>query len=105
MNSSSREYIYIILCVTRHNESINDDKNDDLHSSNTCLTCLVNILLTTSQSITNDFTMTRQLWFDHVNSDILLIKYRFYSRRYSRPLVSETWTFYLCLDNYANELT
>ena len=60
---------YIIWFLTRRNESINDDKNDDLYTSSPCLTCSVFVLLMTSQSITDDVTMTRQLWHDHVDSD------------------------------------
>ena len=43
----------------------------------------------TSQSIADDVTMTRQLWRDHVSSDIQLVRYRFYSRRYSRSVVKK----------------
>ena len=64
------ESTYIILFFTWHNKSVNDDKNDDRHTSTLCLTCSVYILLMTSQSIVDDFTMTRQLWHDHVNNDI-----------------------------------
>ena len=60
----------IILFHTRHNESINDDKNDDLYSSSPCLTRSILILLMTSQPIADDVTMTRQLWRDHANNDI-----------------------------------
>ena len=45
------ESTYIISFLTRHNESINDDKNDDLYTSSPCLTCSVFIPLMTSQSI------------------------------------------------------
>ena len=63
----STEYIhyestYIILFVTRHNESINDDKNDNLYTLSTCPTLLGFVLLMMSQSIADDVTMTRQLW-------------------------------------------
>ena len=61
---------YTILCLTRHNEYINDDRNDDLYTSSPCLTCSVFVLLMMSQSIVDDVTMTWQLWRDHVNSDI-----------------------------------
>ena len=61
---------YIILFLTRHNESIIDDKYDDLYASSPCLTRSVYVSLMTSQSIADDVTMTRQLWRDHVNSDI-----------------------------------
>ena len=60
----------IILFLTRHNESINDDKKDDLYTSSLCLTRSVFVLLMTSQSIADDVTITRQWWCDHVNSDI-----------------------------------
>ena len=59
------ESAYIILFLTRHNESINDNKNDDLFTSSPCLARLVSVLLMTSQSIADDVTMTRQLWRDH----------------------------------------
>ena len=64
------EGAYIILFRTRHNESINYDKNDDLHTPSPCLTRSVYVLLMTSQSIVDDVTMTRQLWREHVRSDI-----------------------------------
>ena len=59
---------YIILFLTWLNESINYDKNGDLHRSALCLTRSVYTLLITSQSIA-DITMTRQLGRDYVNSD------------------------------------
>ena len=61
---------YIILFLTRHNQSINDDKNGHLYTSSLCLTCSIFILLMTSQSIADDVTVTKQLWRDQVNSDI-----------------------------------
>ena len=64
------ESTYIILFLTGHNESINEDKKDNLYTSSPCLTRLVFVLLMMSQSIADDITMTRQLWCDHVNSDI-----------------------------------
>ena len=64
------ESTYIILFLTRYNESINDYKNDDLYASSVCLTRLVFVLQMTSQSIADDVTMTWQLSRDHVNSDI-----------------------------------
>ena len=64
------ESTYIILFLTRHNESINDDKNDDLYTFFTSRTRLVFVLLMTSQSIADDVTMTSQLWRNHVNSGI-----------------------------------
>ena len=67
------ESIYIILFLTRHNESINDDKNDDLCTTSSCLTGSIFVLLITSQSIVDDVTMTRHLWPDHVNRDIDLL--------------------------------
>ena len=66
----SRESTYIILFLTRHLESINDDENGDLNTSPPCLTCSVFDLLMKSQSIADDVTITKQLWLDHVNSDI-----------------------------------
>ena len=67
----SQEY-YIILFLTRHNESINDDKNYDLHILFPCLTHSVDALLMMSQLIADDVTMTRQLWCD-ISSDINFI--------------------------------
>ena len=61
---------YIILILTWHNESINDAKNEDLHTSSPCLNHSLYVLLMTSQSIGDDVTMTRQLWCEHVTSDI-----------------------------------
>ena len=64
------ESTYIILFHTRHNESIIDDKNDDLYTSSPCLTLSVFVPLMTSQSIAEDVTLTRQMWRDRMNSDI-----------------------------------
>ena len=64
------ENTYIILFLTRYNESINDDKTTILTHQPQCLTCSVYVLLKTSQSIADYITMTWQLWRDHVNSDI-----------------------------------
>ena len=52
-----QESIYIIVFLTWHNESINDDKND--YTLSVWLTRLVFVLLMTSQSIANDITMAR----------------------------------------------
>ena len=49
---------------------MNDDKNDDLHTSTTCLARLVYVVLMTSQSIVDDVTMTRKLRRDQLNNDI-----------------------------------
>ena len=43
------ESTYIILFLTLHKESTNDDKNDDLYTSR--LTCAVFVLLMTSQAM------------------------------------------------------
>ena len=64
------ETTYIILFLTWHSESTNDDKNDILNTSFSCLTHYIFLLLMTSQLITDDFTIMRQLLRDHVNSDI-----------------------------------
>ena len=63
------ESTYIILFLTRHNDSINGERNDDLYTSSPCLTRSVFVLLMTSQSISDDVTMTRQLC-EHVIIDI-----------------------------------
>ena len=52
--------------VTQHNESINDDKNGDVHTSSPCLTRPVCVLRMTSQSTADNVTLTRQLWGEHV---------------------------------------
>ena len=54
------ESTYIILFLTRHNESMNDDINDGDYTSSPCLTCWVFILLMTSQLIADDVTKTSQ---------------------------------------------
>ena len=64
------ESAYIILFLTWYNDSINDNKNDDLYPSSPCLTRSVFVRLMTSQSIADDVKITRQLWCDLVNSDI-----------------------------------
>ena len=64
------ENTYIILFIKRLAESTNDDKNDDLYTSSSCLTFLVFFLPVTSQSIADDVTMTKQLWRAHVNSEL-----------------------------------
>ena len=63
---------YIILFLIRHNDDKNDYKNENFHTLTLCLTHWVYVLLTTSQSIVHDVTITRQLWRDHVDSDISL---------------------------------
>ena len=72
---------------TRHDESINIAKNDDLHTSSSCLTRSLYVLFMTSQSIGDDVTMFRQVWREHVTSDIKLVRYPSYSRRHSRLVV------------------
>ena len=64
-----------ILFLTRHKESINDDKNDDLYTPSPWLSSSVFVLLMTSQSIADDVTMTRQLWRNHVISNPLDIDF------------------------------
>ena len=59
---------YIILFLTWHNESINNAKNEDLHTSSPCLTRSLYVTLMTSQSIGDHVTMTRQLWREHVKA-------------------------------------
>ena len=48
-DSSSSRVTYIILVPTRQSESKNDDKTDDVHTSNPCLIRSVYILVMTSQ--------------------------------------------------------
>ena len=55
------EIAYITLFLTWHNESINDDKNDNVYTSSPCLIRSASILLLMSQSIVDDVTMTRQV--------------------------------------------
>ena len=49
---------------------MSDDKNEDLHTWSPCLTPLLYALLMTSKSIANEVTISRQLWREHVTSDI-----------------------------------
>ena len=60
------ESTYIILFLTRHNVSINDDKNNDVYTSSPFLTRSVFVPLMTSQSIADDVTIPRQLWYDAI---------------------------------------
>ena len=62
------ESTYIIVFLTWHTESINDDKNDDFYTSSPCLIRSGLVLLMTSQLIADYITMTRQLWRGHVNN-------------------------------------
>ena len=62
-------------------------KNDELRTMGPFLIHSVHVLLMASQSIVYDATMTKQLWHDHMESNIELVRYRFYSRLYSRPVV------------------
>ena len=55
--TARHESTYIILFVTWHNESINDNKNDDLYISSPCVTCSVFVLLVTPN---NQLLMTSQ---------------------------------------------
>ena len=91
------ESTYNVLFLTWHNESINDNKNDNLYTSSPCLTCLVFVLLMTSQSIPDDITITRQLWCDHVNNDNKRVRYWFYSWWYSWPVMWEIFLLKLIL--------
>ena len=61
------ESIHIMLFLTRHDESKNDDKNDELYTSSPRL---AQVSLVISQSNADDVTITKQLWRDHLNSDI-----------------------------------
>ena len=70
-----KAYIYIYQIgwhcyIFDINESINDAKNEDLRMSSPCLTRSLYVLQMTSQSIGDDVTMARQLWREHVTSDI-----------------------------------
>ena len=56
---------YTLLFLTRHNESINNTK-----MSSPCVARSLYTLLMTSQSIGDDVTITRQLWREHVTSEI-----------------------------------
>ena len=62
------------------------------HTSSPCIIRLVFVLLMMSQLIADDVTMTRQVWRDHLNSDIQLVRYRFYSQRYSQLVMYEKCT-------------
>ena len=71
------ESTYIILFLTWHNRSTNDNENNDHQTSTLCLTCSVYNLMMMSQSNADDDTVTRQLWHNHVNCDIYFIRYWF----------------------------
>ena len=81
--------------LTWHNDSINDNKDNDLHTSSPYLTCSAYVLMMMSKSIADDIIMTRQLWHDHVKSDIKLVRYQFHSRRYQQivafAVISQHW--------------
>ena len=62
----SNKGTYIILSITRHNESLYDIKSDDLHTLCPCLVRSVYILQITSQSVVGDVAMTRQVWHELV---------------------------------------
>ena len=64
------ENTYIIFFLTQHNKSTNDNENDYLYTSSPRLTCSVFVLLMMSQPIVDDVTMARQLWRNHMISDI-----------------------------------
>ena len=59
---------HIILFLTRHNESINDAKKEDLHTSSPCLTRSLYVLLMTSQMTHNRLAMTSQ-WPDNYDAN------------------------------------
>ena len=61
---------FITRVHTWHNESINQYKNDDIHTSSLCFTCSFYVLLMMSQLIADDVTMIKQLWCDHAKSYI-----------------------------------
>ena len=98
------EYTHYLI-FTQHNKSVNDDKIDDLHTSSPCLSRSVYILLMTSQSIADDIKITKHFWHEQVKSGIQLVRYRFYSRRYSwlvmwestndSDIVQEKWSWSL----------
>ena len=50
-HSTIKLFYHAALFLTRHNEPMNDDQLDDLHTWNPCLTCFVYVLLMTSHPI------------------------------------------------------
>ena len=86
---AQKQFVTRVHTLSYFLHNINNNKDDDLSTSSPCLTRSVFVLLMTSQSIPDDVTMTRKLWCDHLNSDIQLVRYRFYSWRYWRPVVWE----------------
>ena len=88
-----QESTCIVLFLTRYNESVNHEKNDDLPTWNTCLTRSVYVLRMTSQSIIDDVTNALRDTTTSVNRVrekryLTCYRYRFYSRPFSRPVVS-----------------
>ena len=56
-----QESTYIVLFLTWHIESINEDKNDDLNKSSPCLTHSNFVLLMASQSIAGDIIINETI--------------------------------------------
>ena len=69
----------------------------NIYTSSPCGASPVNVLLMTSQSVADGVTMIRLLWRDQAKSDIYIVRYRFYSWRYLRPVTSmssgKRWAF------------
>ena len=53
-NKINSKITFIVLFVTRYNESTNDDEHDEIHISTPGITCLVHVLLMMSQSSARD---------------------------------------------------
>ena len=59
---------YILSLVNANGPT--DAKDENLHASSPCLPRSLYVLLMTSQSVGDDVIMKRQLWREHVTSDI-----------------------------------
>ena len=79
----------IISFRTRHAESINDDKNDDIHTLIPSFTLSLHVLLMTSQSIGNDATNALR------DATIVTRKAisNLFSRPYLWPVAQRNWVF------------
>ena len=91
---------HIFLFLSRNNETMNVDKKHDFSTSIPCRTCFVYMILMMSKLI-----VQRGWWHAHVKTDIWLVTYRFYSRRYPRPVVWEIAVLMISIRRQQRHLT
>ena len=60
---------------------------DDLHTSTLCLKSFFLRFIDDTTNVGAMHYVTQHLWWEHMNSDIYLVRLRLYSRRYLRPVV------------------